>query len=116
MITNNRTLTAVTFCIAVLAMSLVSQPGYAGVVLNGVALNGLRTNGANLNGVSLQGTSINGVSLQGTNLNGVSLQGTSINGGYSNGLRQLGTAANPAAPTETSGKRVLAIELPPAAD
>ncbi len=111
MITNNRTLIAVTFCIAVLAMSLVSQPGYAGVVLNGaslngVALNGLRTNGANLNGVSLQGTSINGVSLQGTNLNG----------GYSNGLRQLGTAANPAAPTETSGKRVLAIELPPAAD
>jgi hypothetical protein len=96
MITNNRTLTAVTFCGAVLAVSLVSQPGHAGIALNGIALNGLRINGANLNGTGVQGTS--------------------INGRYVNGLRQLGTAANPAAPTETSGKRVLAIELSPAAD
>jgi len=86
MITNNRTLTAVMLFGAVLAASLVSQPGYAGVALNG----------ANLNGITMQG-----INLQGTNLNG---------------LWQLGTAANPAAPTETSGKRVLAIELPPAAD
>lgn len=96
MITNNRTLTAVTLFGVVLAVSLVSQPGHAGVALNG----------ANLNGTNLNGE----------NINGLSLQGTSINGGYGNGLQRLRTAANPAAPTETSGKRVLAIELPPAAD
>jgi hypothetical protein len=91
MITNDRTLTAVTLFGAFLAASLVSQPSHAGIALNGVNLNGIA-------------------------LNGINLQGTSINGSYGNGSRQLGTAVNPAAPTETSGKQVLAIELPPAAE
>jgi hypothetical protein len=45
MITNNRTLTAITLCGAVLAASLVSQPGHAGIALNGLSLNGTNLNG-----------------------------------------------------------------------
>jgi uncharacterized protein YjbI with pentapeptide repeats len=80
MIANNRTLTAVTFFGAVLAVSLVSQPGHAGVALNGANLNG-----TNLNGVGPQGMSFNGMGAQGVSLNGVSpnsqgAQGVSPNG------------------------------------
>jgi hypothetical protein len=71
MITNNRTLTAITLFGTVLTASLVSQPGHAGISLNGIALNGLMQNGR-----TFQGASLNGVSLQARDRQDVSALGT----------------------------------------
>jgi hypothetical protein len=101
MITNNRTLTAVTLLGTVLAASLVSQPGHAGIALNGVGLNGLRVNGASLNGVGMQGTGSNGVSLQARDRQDVNRLGT------------IPQAAGSDTDWGSIEGRLLGIELPP---
>ena len=97
MITNNRTLTAVTLLGTVLAASLVSQPGHAGLRLD--------------NGISLQGANLNGFGAQGTNLNGVSLQARDRQD-----VSRLGTIPQAAGSDTDWGSiegRLLGIELPP---
>jgi hypothetical protein len=86
MITNNRTLTAVTLLGTVLAASLVSQPGHAGIALNGVGL---------------QGTGSNGVSLQARDRQDVSRLGT------------IPQAAGSDTDWGSIEGRLLGIELPP---
>jgi hypothetical protein len=96
MITNNRTFTTIILCGAVLAASLVSQPGHAGVGLNGVVLNGSGVQGANLNGVVLNGTMQNGRTFQGASPNGTAPQTAGSDTG-----------------SGSIAERVLSIELPP---
>ncbi len=101
MITNNRTLTAITLFGTVLTASLVSQPGHAGIALNGLMQNGRTFQGANLNGMDPQGASLNGVSLQARDRQDASALGTTPQAAGSN--TGWGSIEG----------RLLGIELPP---